>query len=294
MKDIAAVVAATATSRGIGIAGQLVRADFQCTLCPSFSSLIFLNENHCKTYNGLLYFLKYMYSKQPWRLPEDMAHFKKITSTPPTPGLTNAVIMGRKTWESIPPKFRPLPSRANVVLTRNDPSTIDLPEGKDDMTFVASSLNDAIQQLGELPNIGDIFIIGGGQVYKEAIDQNILDRIFYTEVKDYPVETEDKLDAFFPEVNDGDWKKESFQGLDNNVNDEKTNGNDWEVSEKTGIKYRFLDFKKKSKIYGSVQAEEKKENEPASIPEGAHINPEEMQYLDLCRDIIENGVSMFS
>lgn len=248
MKDIAAVVAATATSRGIGIAGQL-----------------------------------------PWRLPEDMAHFKKITSTPPTPGLTNAVIMGRKTWESIPPKFRPLPSRTNVVLTRNDPSTIDLPEGKDDMTFVASSLNDAIQQLGELPNIGDIFIIGGGQVYKEAIDQNILDRIFYTEVKDYPVETEDKLDAFFPEVNDGDWKKESFQGLDNNVNDEKTNGNDWEVSEKTGIKYRFLDFKKKSKIYGSVQAEEKKENEPVSISEGAHINPEEMQYLDLCRDIIENG-----
>lgn len=204
MKDIAAVVAATATSRGIGCAGQL-----------------------------------------PWKLPEDMAHFREITSTPPTPGLINAVIMGRKTWESIPPKFRPLPSRTNVVLTRSDPSCIDLPQGKNDVTLVATSLNEAIKQLNDLPNVGNIFIIGGGQVYKEAFDQNILDRIFYTEVKDYPVETEGKLDAFFPEVDDVNWSKKSFQGLDIDTNERKLEDSEWKVSTKTGIKYRFLDFKKK-------------------------------------------------
>ena len=54
----------------------------------------------------------------PWKLPGDMAYFKEITSKTADPGKQNAVIMGRKTWESIPPKFRPLPGRINVVLTR--------------------------------------------------------------------------------------------------------------------------------------------------------------------------------
>ena len=54
----------------------------------------------------------------PWKLPGDMAYFKEITSRTADPGKQNAVIMGRKTWESIPSKFRPLPGRINVVLTR--------------------------------------------------------------------------------------------------------------------------------------------------------------------------------
>ena len=55
----------------------------------------------------------------PWKLPGDMAYFKELTSKTAESGKQNAVIMGRKTWESIPPKFRPLPNRVNVVLTRN-------------------------------------------------------------------------------------------------------------------------------------------------------------------------------
>ena len=54
----------------------------------------------------------------PWRLPGDMAYFARITSNAPE-GYTNAVIMGRKTWESIPLKFRPLPKRVNLVISRN-------------------------------------------------------------------------------------------------------------------------------------------------------------------------------
>jgi len=55
----------------------------------------------------------------PWRLPGELKYFAKATSTAPT-GQVNAVIMGRNTWESIPAKFRPLPNRVNVVLTRDD------------------------------------------------------------------------------------------------------------------------------------------------------------------------------
>lgn len=54
----------------------------------------------------------------PWKLPGDMAYFKEITSKTADSAKQNAVVMGRKTWESIPPKFRPLPGRINVVLTR--------------------------------------------------------------------------------------------------------------------------------------------------------------------------------
>jgi dihydrofolate reductase/thymidylate synthase len=54
----------------------------------------------------------------PWKLPGDMAYFKELTSKTADAGKQNAVIMGRKTWESIPVKFRPLPGRINVVLTR--------------------------------------------------------------------------------------------------------------------------------------------------------------------------------
>jgi dihydrofolate reductase len=57
-------------------------------------------------------------SQLPWRLPKEMAYFKRVTSNAPD-GRLNAVIMGRKTWESIPANFRPLPNRVNIVISRN-------------------------------------------------------------------------------------------------------------------------------------------------------------------------------
>jgi dihydrofolate reductase / thymidylate synthase len=94
----------------------------------------------------------------PWQLPTDMAHFKHLT-TEQTNSVLNTVIMGRKTWESIPEKFRPLPNRINIVLSRT-------PQQLPDNVLQAHSLNDAIEQAA---SDSRIFIIGGGQIFTEAL-----------------------------------------------------------------------------------------------------------------------------
>lgn len=88
----------------------------------------------------------------PWHLPEDMAHFKRMTAGCP-------VIMGRKTWDSLPPKFRPLPGRTNIVVTRQAGWQADGAQ-------VANSLSDAIALAGDAP---EAWVIGGAQIYAEAL-----------------------------------------------------------------------------------------------------------------------------
>lgn len=88
----------------------------------------------------------------PWHLPEDLAHFKRTTLGCP-------VIMGRKTWESLPPRFRPLPGRTNVVVTRQRDWQV---EG----TRVAHSLDEAISLCGD---VHDIWIIGGAEIYAQSL-----------------------------------------------------------------------------------------------------------------------------
>jgi dihydrofolate reductase len=99
----------------------------------------------------------------PWHLPEDLAHFKKLT-------LGFPVIMGRKTWDSIPPKFRPLPGRTNIVVTRQ---TDWQPEGAN----TASSLQAALAQCQAS---SDVWIIGGAQIYAQA--EPLAKRIEVTEI----------------------------------------------------------------------------------------------------------------
>ncbi|MDO9353911.1 MAG: dihydrofolate reductase [Solirubrobacteraceae bacterium] len=112
----------------------------------------------------------------PWHLPTDMAFFREITMGHP-------VIMGRKTWESIPPKFRPLPGRRNLVLSR-DPAYVA--EGAE----VFGSFEDAL-----LAAEGAGAVIGGGHTYAEALPS--VDRIYATEVELAP-----DGDTFFPELGD--------------------------------------------------------------------------------------------
>jgi len=94
----------------------------------------------------------------PWRLPEDMRRFKALT-------LGHAVVMGRKTWDSLPPKNRPLPGRRNLVVTRD---TNWRAEGAERVTL-------------ETALAGDVFVIGGAEIYRAALP--LAGRIELTEVQ---------------------------------------------------------------------------------------------------------------
>lgn len=92
----------------------------------------------------------------PWQLPEDLAHFRRTTEGHP-------VIMGRRTWESFPAKYRPLPGRTNIVVSRQQQDPADYPGA-----VVVGSLEDALQEASRSEGADEIWIIGGGQVYAEA------------------------------------------------------------------------------------------------------------------------------
>ena len=112
----------------------------------------------------------------PWHLPEDMAHFKKTTMGWP-------VIMGRKTWDSLPPRFRPLPGRSNVVVTRQA-------QWAAQGALVATSLPDALT-LCETSE--QVWVIGGAQIYQQA--EPFAQRIEVTEIaQDF------EGDAFAPKL----------------------------------------------------------------------------------------------
>jgi dihydrofolate reductase len=128
----------------------------------------------------------------PWHLPEDLAHFRTVTS-----GAT--VVMGRRTWESLPAKFRPLPGRRNVVLTRDDSWSADGAETMHDLTgaLAAASTGD-----------GDVWVIGGASVYPDAVPY--ADRIVRTEI-DLDVDGDAHAPQLGPEWvgAPGDWRSSS-------------------------------------------------------------------------------------
>ncbi|KAM0754210.1 hypothetical protein T439DRAFT_311108 [Meredithblackwellia eburnea MCA 4105] len=106
-------------------------------------------------------------SKLPWRLSKEMAYFAKVTKHAPD-GKTNAVIMGRKSWESIPTKFRPLSERVNIVVSRQ--KEYDLSQAP--LTYLADSLPSAVALLSSTPSIPSIhhtFLIGGAELYTHSL-----------------------------------------------------------------------------------------------------------------------------
>jgi dihydrofolate reductase len=120
-----------------------------------------------------------------WHLPADMKHFKQLTSG-------HCVLMGRKNFESIPEKFRPLPNRTNIIITRNKDLKID-------NCHVFTSIQQGIdfaKSVGEQ----ELFIIGGGEIYRECVEQNLVRKIYLTRVHQ-----NFEADTFFPELEEKDW-----------------------------------------------------------------------------------------
>lgn len=120
----------------------------------------------------------------PWRNKADMANFKKLTTG-------GTVVMGRKTWDSIPEKFRPLPNRNNVILTRAEPETIDV--GEDDDSGYWCMVCDG-NPLSVLSSVDDIWIMGGGEIYKMFADK--IDEWHITTINDtFECDTHIDLDS---------------------------------------------------------------------------------------------------
>lgn len=139
---------------------------------PANLTLIVATERH----NGIG-----INNNLPWRLPEDLAFFKRTTTG-------HSILMGRKTFESI---GRPLPNRRNIVITRNP-----------DWHHEGVDSADSLQRAAELAGDGEVFVIGGAQIYVEALP--LASRLIVTEIA-----ADFTCDAFFPEVNPAEWEEVS-------------------------------------------------------------------------------------
>lgn len=122
--------------------------------------------------------------KLPWHVPSDLQYFHDMTAN-------SVVIMGRKTWDSIPMEYSPLPNRINIVLSRN--KKLDLPDG----VLLSDSLEKALAIAGDeqdAQRAKQIFVIGGAEIYKLAISHADCVKLFLTHI-----EAEFDCDVFFPQ-----------------------------------------------------------------------------------------------
>lgn len=142
--------------------------------------------------------------KMPWRFKKEMQFFKDTTSEAIDETKKNMVIMGRSTWESLDEKYRPLPNRENVVLTRNK-------NYKAQGATTCFSLGEAIRKADLDEGIEDIFIIGGAQIYELAMP--ISNAMYLTRINESY-----NCDTFFPDFS------EYFQGEPENLGTKEENG----------------------------------------------------------------------
>lgn len=144
----------------------------------------------------------------PWRVPEDARYFRERTTGHP-------VVMGRRTWDSLPERFRPLPNRMNVVLTTDESWSA---EG----AVVAHDLSDALRRAADAdPEL--TVVMGGAQIYTAALPS--ADLLIVTEIDiDVP-----GGDAFAPEIDPSSW--------------EPHDAGDWMTSA-NGPRYRFRDYRR--------------------------------------------------
>ncbi|KAJ8781860.1 hypothetical protein J1605_006381 [Eschrichtius robustus] len=162
----------------------------------------------------------------PWPpLRNEYRYFQRMTTTSSVEGKQNLVIMGRKTWFSIPEKNRPLKDRINIVLSR------ELKEPPQGAHFLAKSLDGALKLIEqpELTNTVDmVWIVGGSSVYKEAMNKPGHLRLFVTRIMQ-----EFESDTFFPEIDLEKYKLiPEYPGVPSDVQEEK------------GIKYKFEVYEK--------------------------------------------------
>ncbi|KAL6963837.1 hypothetical protein U1Q18_034842 [Sarracenia purpurea var. burkii] len=218
--------------------------------------------------------------KLPWRLPCDIKFFKDVTLTTSDHAKKNAVIMGRKTWESIPLEHRPLPGRLNVVLTRSGSFDIATAEN----VVICGSMASSLELLAASPyciSIEKVFVIGGGQILREALNAPGCDAIHITEI-----ETIIECDTFIPAVDMSvflPWYS-SFPLVENNIRYHFTTY--VRVRNSTGEPLSQTNGWISDNSSDSAKLEVKKFS---FLPKMIFDKHEEYMFLRLVQDIISNG-----
>lgn len=132
-----------------------------------------ISQNNCIGKNGQL----------PWHLPEDLKHFREVTTG-------KIVLMGRKTWESLPAKFRPLPNRLNLIVTRQ----------ADYVVPNEVEIYTTIEAAETAHPTEEIMVIGGAEIYRQTIDR--ANKLYITHINQII-----EGDAFFPEIDLAIWQE---------------------------------------------------------------------------------------
>jgi len=207
----------------------------------------------------------------PWMLKKDLAHFKNITTSVPEDGrirYMNAVVMGRKTWDSIPEQFKPLKDRLNIVIT-NTPRKDENPFVHfckwEELTGVLTNFiwKNQTDEEGRIYQIADSFIIGGESIYKMALGQLDINRLYATEV----YQKGNDYDTYYPKING------KVEDVVNHPKFDIVTCSDFKYE--NGLYFRFIEYINKKY---TIEAENK------------YVNTEEEQYLNLMRNIVEHGI----
>lgn len=146
----------------------------------------------------------------PWHVPEDLAHFREVTHGHP-------VIMGRRTWESFPERFRPLPGRTNIVVTRSQEAAQSLREAG---ASVVSDFREGLEAARAAEGAEQIWVIGGSSLFEQAMD--VADVVEMTQL-----DLDEAGDTLAPEL-DGRWQRTAADPQEG-----------WHRSRNEDVQYRF-------------------------------------------------------
>ena len=216
-------------------------------------------------------------NKIPWNIKEDLINFKQITTLVPSDDnieYQNAVVMGRKTWDSLPSNYKPLPKRLNVIITnqdlniKNDNVVVSRWENFEETIINHVNTQNKVKKRNLL--INDIYIIGGQQIYNLALKTRKLNRIYATEIyKDVTCDTfVANYLTFKSELNEFKYR---------NVSPFKTSS-DNSFLESDKIYFRFITL---------LNIKQFDDKTPIT---NIWRNEEELKYLETMNDILVNGI----
>ncbi|KAJ1935625.1 dihydrofolate reductase [Kickxella alabastrina] len=183
----------------------------------------------------------------PWRLPTDLAYFNNVTRTTTSTTAINACIMGRRTWLSIPRRFRPLDNRYNIVITRDThlldkelpPNSIALPSIASALAHIEQINSGQVPLDGGLLRIDKVFVCGGRAIYEEAMGMPGGVRVLLTSVH---YDGAGRCDTFFPPIDQAVFVPQTHASLEKLVGFPVPAG----VQTENGISFEFLLFEKQA------------------------------------------------